>query len=550
MEARGYTPIAYEKRNVLECVMESVRKYPDRTAVVSGDGQVRLTFREMNERAARLANALTDLGVAKGHRVAIFQTNSWQYPEQYLAVLKLGAICVPMNFRLKSSEALYILTNSGADVLIFEARYTSMFEEIRSYLLSIKHYICTNGIAPEWAADYEKVLAKSTAAEPPVVDLDLDSICSICYTSGTTGLPKGSISTHRNVMVNFYDDTSFYRDRYIPHPELGYGVILIVVPVYHIAGILYLYISMTRGHTMVIPDAFTPERYMQIVEREKVTSHFLVPTMFALIMDHPNFGKYDLSSLRYISYGAMPMSADLLRRILNKFPNHIKYADTFGCTEGNATYIAKSPEDHDLSGTSEEVEKKIKRLGSVGKPLRYGVETKIIDEQGREVPPGVVGGIIVRGDKISPGYWRNPEQTALAFDKDGWFHSGDMGSRDEDGYIYFADRSKDMINRGGENIYPIEVERVIMQHPKVAEAAVYGGTDPTWGKIVAAAVVLHPGETMDNRELIEFCKGKLASFKVPSFVEFIDALPRTFEGGKVQRRILRENYNKRRQAAG
>ena len=178
-------------------------------------------------------------------------------------------------------------------------------------------------------------------------------------------------------------------------------------------------------------------------------------------------------------------------------------------------------------------------------PLRYGVESRIIDEKGDEAPSGVVGEIVVRGDKVSPGYWRNPEQTVLAFDKHGWFHSGDMGWRDEDGYYFFADRAKDMINRGGENIFPIEVERVIIQLPKVAEAAVYGAPDPTWGAVVAAAVVLHPGETMTAQEVTEFCKGELASFKAPTFVEFIDALPRTFEGGKVQRRVLRERYIKR-----
>ena len=309
METQGYVPITYEKRNVLECVMESVGHFPDRPAVISSDGRVRLSYRDLNERANRLANALIDLGVEKGNRVAIFQTNTWQYAEQYLAIMKMGAICVPMNFRLKSAEALFILTDAGANVLLFEERYTPMFQEIRPYLLSVKHYVCTIGKVPEWAVDYEALLGRSSPADPPAVDLQLDSICSICYTSGTTGLPKGSISTHRNIMVNFYDDSRTLRKDYLKHPELGYGVMLIIVPVYHIAGILSLYISMSFGHKIVIPDTFTPEKYMQLVEREKVTSNYLVPTMFAMILDHPGFGKYDISSLRFINYGAMAHAA-------------------------------------------------------------------------------------------------------------------------------------------------------------------------------------------------------------------------------------------------
>ena len=545
MKSHERINITYEKRNILECLKESVDKYPDRTAVVSGDGQVRLTYGEMNERANRVANALADLGVASGLRVAIFQPNNWRYPEEMMGIMKIGGIYVPMNFRLKSPEAFYILTETGASVLFFDARYTSIFEEIRPYLLSVKHYICTNGAAPEWAINYDDLLAHSTVSEPAGIDLNFDSICTICYTSGTTGLPKGSICTHRNMMVNFYDETRYFREVSAKLPELGYGVMMIIVPLYHIAGIVHLFTSMVIGQKIVIPEAFTPERYMQIVEKERVTCHFFVPTMFALTLDHPDFGKYDLRSLRYVTYGAMPMPPDLLMRVLKEFPPHVLYLDAFGCTECNAILISKMPEDHILTGSEEEIQKKIKRLSGVGRPMRGGIVTRIVDEHGREVPTGVVGHIVSRGDKVSPGYWRNPEQTALAFDKDGWFHSGDMGWRDEDGYIYFADRSKDMINRGGENIFPLEVERIIIQHPKVAEAAVFGAPDPTWGAIVVAAVVLHPNETMGGKELIDFCKGKLASFKVPSMVEFIAALPRTFEGGKVQRRVLRENYIKR-----
>jgi len=395
MYSSQYTPIHYEKKNVLEHVLETIEKFPGRCAVVSGDGKVRLSYAQMNARANRLANALAELGVKKGDRVAIFQTNRWQYVEQYLAVLKLGAVCVPMNFRLKSPEALFILNESGARILLFEERYQPVFEPTLPYQLAVKNRICTVGQTPGWAMNCEEMLARSSEADPPAVDLDLDSILSICFTSGTTGLPKGSITTHRNALVNFYD--SFGRKMVTEHgvhPELGYLVSAMNVPVYHIAGILMLYLGMSVGATTVIPEAFLPETFMQIVEREKVTVTYLVPVMFYFILLDPSFGKYDLSSLRFVPYGAMPMAPDLLQKILEAFPPGIRYMDAFGCTECNATSVAKFPEDHDLSGTEEEVRKKRRRLQGIGRPLTEGIETTIVGPDGKEVPPGTVGELV------------------------------------------------------------------------------------------------------------------------------------------------------------
>ncbi len=550
MSSSTYVPIHYEKKNVLEHVLDTIDRFPERCAVASGDGKVRLSYREVNARANRLAHALKGLGVRKGDRVAIFQNNRWQYVEQYLAILKLGAICVPMNFRLKAPEALFILNESGAETLLFEERYHGVFEPTLPYQLAVKNRICTAGRTPAWAMDYEALLAASTEENPPPVDLNLDSILSICFTSGTTGLPKGSITTHRNGMVNFYD--TFGKKlvaEYARHPELGHVVSAMNVPVYHIAGIFMLYCGMAIGATTVIPEAFLPETFMQIVEREQVTMTYLVPIMFYFILVDPSFGKYDLSSLRFVPYGAMPMAPDLLQNILKEFPPGIKYMDAFGCTECNATNIAKFPEDHDLSGPEEEVSKKLKHLQGIGRPLTEGIETRIVDKDGREVPPGTVGEVVCRGDKVTQGYWRNPEKTAEAFDEQGWFHTGDLAYRDEDGYFYFADRAGDMINRGGENIFPVEVERVLGQHPKIAEVAVFGVPDPAWGKKVMAAAVLHPGQSATEEEIISFCKEHIASYKAPSSVLFRDALPRTFEGGKVKRNVLREEYIRQQRKA-
>lgn len=548
MASSSYAEVTYEKNNILEHVLESVAEFPDRELIISGDGTIRKTYRQVNERANRLAHVLKESGVQKGDRVALFENNRWQYFEQYLAILKLGAICVPMNFRLKSSEALFILNQSGAVVLLFEERYIPIFEPILSKIECVKHLFCTAGEVPAWAKDYESLLAQAPPEDPPAPDLGLDDICAICYTSGTTGLPKGSIATHRNIMVNFYSKEmgeGFDDPAYAESPP-GYPVFLNIVPLYHIAGIISTYAVMASGAAMVLPDAFTPKAFMETVERERVSITYLVPTMFHMILEDPDFGKYDLTSLKSIGYGAMPMNDALLKRILKEFPSGIQYSDNFGCTECNATSIAKRPEDHDLSGDASEVEKKLARLKGVGVAMTFGIETRIVDENNQEVGPGVVGEIACRGDKVTPGYWQNPEATAKAIDSQGWFHTGDMGWKDEEGFFYFADRAKDMINRGGENIYPMEVERVIAGHPKVMDVAVYGGADPKWGQIVAAAVVLRPGETLSDDELVSFCKSDLASYKVPSVIDFVDSLPRTFEGGKVKRNVLREAFSEKR----
>jgi len=533
--------IVYRKNNILEHVREMISLHPDRPAVISGDGKVRMTYRGVDERSNRLANALENMGIKKRDRVAIFQTNRWQYAEQYWALLKIGAVCVPMNFRLRGPQAAFILNECGAKVLLFEERYSSLFDTIRPYLLSVRNYVCTVGETPEWAENYENLLSSSSPEGPSPVDLGLDDLCAICFTSGTTGLPKGSVSTHRNILVNVYDSFGKRFSEGARHPELGYTISLINVPVYHIAGILTLHLAGSQGAASVIPEAFSPENFMQIIQREKVTTTYLVPTMFRMILDHPDFKKYDLSSLKFVSYGAMPMPAELLTRIIEEFPAGIQYMDAFGCTECNATSIAKLPEDHDLKGTEEEVALKFKHLKGIGRPLDEGIEVRIVDEEGNEVPPGVEGEVACRGDKVTPGYWRNPEANEDSF-RNGWFYTGDMAWRDEDGYFYFADRKKDMINRGGENIFPVEVEAVLARHPRISEVAVFGLPDETWGTKVCAAVVPGKGEKATEAELIDFCKKELASYKCPSSIFFLDELPRTFEGGKVMRRVLRDRF--------
>jgi acyl-CoA synthetase (AMP-forming)/AMP-acid ligase II len=541
---KNYIPVSFKKQNILDHIRETISKYPDREAFISGDGKIRMTYKVIDRRANRLANALIKKGVKQGDRVAIFQTNCCEWAEQFLAILKIGAIVVPLNFRLKGPEALFTITESGAGTIIFDERYLPMFETIRTYLIGIRSYICTRGSSPEWAEEYEELLVSSSPEEVPHVDLNLDSVAAISFTSGTTGLPKGSITTHRNALANLYCPMSneLMNEKYF-HPELGYVITLLNVPIYHIGGVLSLYLGMSQGSALIISEEFTPKTFIERVEREQATVTFLVPTMFAMVLESPEFKKERLNSLRLVSYGAMAMSPELLNTILSEYPDHIEYRETFGCTECNSISTCKMPEDHDLTGDDVTMKRKIERLKSVGRSVKVGIELKTVDDQNHEAPPGVDGEIVCRGEKVTPGYWRNQERTAESFDADGWFHTGDMARKDKDGYIYFADRKKDMINRGGENIYPLEVERTILLHPNIMEVAVFGVPDPRWGHVVHAAVVQLAGETITFEEIINLCKKELASYKCPSHIHFIDKLPRSFEGGKVLRRVLREQYS-------
>jgi acyl-CoA synthetase (AMP-forming)/AMP-acid ligase II len=542
MKSDQLASITYKKNNILEALNEIIASHPDRAAVISGDGSIRYSYAQVDERSNRLANALVKMGIGKKDRVALFLNNRWQYVELYWAILKIGAVCVPANYRLKGPQASFILNESGAKVLFFEERYLPVFDDICPYLLGIERYVCIGEKIPDWAENYENLISQSEAGHLPPVDLNLDDICTICYTSGTTGLPKGSTSTHRNLMVNFYDCFGRLIQEDARDIKRGYTINLLTVPLYHIAGIISVYLTSSLGGTLVIPEAFAPENFMEIVQRERITTTYLVPTMFKFILDHPRFKQYDLSSLKFISYGAMPMHPDLLQKILEEFPRHIKYMDAFGCTELNATCIAKLPEDHDLTGYPEQVKKKLHHLKGIGRPMTEGIEVGLFTEDGSRAAVEQVGEVACRGDKVTLGYWRNPEANEKAF-KNGWFYMGDLAWKDEDGYFYFADRKKDMINRAGENIFPAEVEAVVIQHPAVNEVAVFGIPDITWGTKVCAAVVLLPGQNATEEELKKFTRSKLASYKCPANFYFLDELPRTFAGGKVMRRILRERYS-------
>ena len=503
---------------------------PERAAIVF-EGK-RCTFSQLNERANRLANALLDLGVSKGDRVAMLQVNCHQHLETYFTAAKLGAIYVPLNFRAKGDELIYMLNSSEANTLFVGDRYVDLVNSMKPGLSSAQHFISIESQREDMLY-YEDMLA-SASAEEVLAEIDDDDTTILVYTAGTTGFPKGVMLSHNSFAI-------FALENVTPaDPDLEEKNIL-TVPLYHVAGLQAMMAAVYGGRTLVMERQFEAREWMELVAREKANRAMLVPTMLKQLLDHPDFGKFDLSSLKVITYGAAPMPLEVIKRALDVFPG-VSFINAFGQTETASTITTLRPEDHFISGSEEEREKKLKRLTSIGRPMS-DVEMKVVAEDGGELPQGEVGEIIARGPRVMTGYWKDEEKTKQAIDKDGWVHTGDMGYVDEDGYFYLAGRATDIIIRAGENIAPEEIEAVLYSHPKVDEAAVIGVPDEEWGELPRAIVVVKPGETATAEEIMEHCRQKLASYKRPRSVVFIDELPRN-PVGKVLRRVLREQYGK------
>ncbi len=503
---------------------------PDRPAVIF-EGK-KLTFGQLNERSNRLAHALADFGVKKGDMVAILQVNCPQYVETYFAVAKLGAIFSPLNFRAKADELIYMLNYCEAKVLFVGERYLDMVNSFRKDIPRVQQIISIDRKA-DGMLHYEDLIARSSP-DDVVADIGDDDVTILMFTAGTTGRPKGVPLTH-NSFVSYMVTNVTHVD-----PEIE-EVNLLTVPLYHVAGTQAVLAAIYGGRTLAMMRQFEVKEWMKTVQETKANRAMLVPTMLKRIIDDPDFSKYDLSSLKVITYGAAPMPFEVIRKAIDVFPG-VMFINAFGQTETASTITALGPEDHVITGTDEEKAKKLKRLqSSIGRPME-DVEVRIVDEHGKEVPRGETGEIVARGPRVMSGYWKDAEKTAKAI-RDGWLHTGDMGYMDEEGYIYLAGRGDDMIIRGGENISPEEVENVLYSHPKIEEAAVIGIPDPEWGQEPKAVVVLQKGEKATPEEIIEFCRQRLSSFKRPRYVAFVDELPRTATG-KVLKRVLREQHGK------
>lgn len=487
------------------------------------EGQ-RYTYGELGERINRLSNALLGLGLGKGERVAVLAHNCSQYIEIYGATAKAGLVIAPLNWRFVERELLETLDHVEASVMVVGKDLVSHIRSIRPRLGSVKTFICLDGVEEDMIS-YEELLAGASPDDPGVTVEESDLSCLI-HTSGTTGLSKEVMWTHRNWIAGVADVV-------IKMNVSHHDVVMHVTPAFHIAFAWPMLVALYMGSTQVIVRKFDPQPVLETIERERVSTTLLVPTMIISLVEHPHITRYDRSSLRLIMYGASPMPVNVLEKAISLFGP--VFTQVYGLTEQSGAFTCLPREEHILGGT----ERDRRRLASCGKEMP-GCDIRVVDGDGREVMPGEVGEIIARGDNIMKGYWRQPEATAETV-RNGWLYTGDLATVDEDGYIYVVDRKKDVIISGGENISSREVEDVLYEHPAVLEAAAIGVPHERWGEAVKAIVVLKKGAVTTEEEIIEHCKRNMAGFKRPQSVEFVDSFPKT-PIGKIMKRELREKY--------
>jgi fatty-acyl-CoA synthase len=492
-------------------------RFPDRDCFVFGDGSSR-SFAETNRRVNRLADALRCRGVGKGDRVVIFGTDSGEYVEVLLACMKLGVVYVPLNNRLADPEVLTLLRRSEPKALFVSGRYLERMAGLIPQLPCIRLVCSLDG---ERMVPFSDLLAEGRDVEP-YVEISEDDVLALAFTSGTTGLPKGVRQSQRmltSLALNMSIDYEIMAD------EFRYTA----SPTFHIAGQAMIFMHIMRGFPTLILPQFEEGAVLRWMQSGRLSGCFLVPTMISRLLDDPrvNDGSYD--GLRSIIYGAAPMTPVLLRRAMKTFS--CDFINAFGAATEGGLQASLSAADHRraLAGSEH-------LLGSIGRPA-FGVELRLVDEDGKNVPHGEVGEIVSRSNAVMSGYLEMPEETARAI-RDSWFWGGDLARMDEDGYLYLAGRSKDMIIRGGENIYPVEIETVVAEYPGVTQVAVVGQRDDRWGEIVVAFITADPAVTIDPGELRHFCRQRLASYKVPEIVTIIDQMPMN-ASGKILKRELR-----------
>ncbi|MGD9115989.1 MAG: long-chain-fatty-acid--CoA ligase [Dehalococcoidia bacterium] len=509
---------------------------PQRTAIAF-EGR-RYSYAELKARVNRLADALSRLGLAKGDRAAILEVNCSQYVEACFATARTGAIFVPLNFRIRQDELVYLVNKAEPKILFVGERYADMVQKVKDQLPSVEHYIIL-GDEHAGMQNYEKLLQSGSPEDKTFAEIGDEDVAVLIFTAGTTGFPKGvpqDNNAYSSYVLTNVDP---------PDMEAPAETNVLVMPLYHVAGMQALMASIYGGRTIALMRQFEEKEWFETVQREKATRVMVVPTMLKRIVDYPDFDKYNLSSVRVVTYGAASCPYEVLKKTIERFPGRA-LINAFGGTETSSTIAALRAEDQVITGqeTEAEREKKLKRLSSsIGRPLD-DIEIQVRDKKGEELPAGKTGEIVVRGARVMKGYWKDEEKTKKAFTADGWYRTGDMGYKDDEGYIYLSGRGDDVIVRGGENIGPDEVESVLSTHPKIEEAAVIGVKDEEWGQQVRAVVRLKKGQSAGEAEIIEFTRPRLAGFKRPTSVVFVtEELPKT-STGKVLRRKLREDYGR------
>jgi len=511
----------------LRCLRYAEEQFPRNTAIVCDDR--RFTYQQFGERAGRLGGSLRAMGIEAADRVASLSSNCHRLLEAYYGVLEAGAVLLPLNIRLAPQELAYILNDAEAKVLFFESQFIPLVEAFRQATPTVESFVVLNAqpqagwVAPQ---NYEDLLAGAKAHRRDVMEVDENSLAELFYTSGTSANPKGVMLSHRNVYLHALNSFTALQIS-------GGTVELHTIPLFHANGWGKAHTVTLAGGTHVMIHQFSPAEVFRLVEREHVQACCLVPTMAAALINSSDRTKYDLSSLRSVMIGGAASSPALVRQVEEKLG--CTCISGYGLTETSPVLTFSSIKTGIQSVGSQRHARQA--MAGFGIP---GAEIRVVDRDGIDVPSDgeAVGEVVARGDGVMEGYWRQPEETNHAF-RGGWFHTGDMATIDEDGYLLIVDREKDIIVSGGENISSLELERTLAEHPSVYEVAVIPVPHDRWGEVPKACVVLKPGSIATETELLELCRSCLARYKCPHYIEFLEGLPKTGTG-KILKRELRK----------
>lgn len=509
----------------------AVKLYPEKTAVIDGD--LRLTYAEVGRRANRVVHAVHGLGISPGGRIAVLDVNTYRYMELYFGMAASGRVLTPLNTRLSAAEYTHILDDSGAEAIIFHADFKPMIDRIRGDLDGLRYYYIADGPADgDWiTGTYEELIDRASEASAGDEPDDENAMLNLYYTSGTTGKPKGVMLTHRNIYANALTTIIAFKldDAAVWHH---------IAPLFHLADAFFIWSVTYQGGTHVMQRQFVPKAVLQTMHNEKVTAAMMVPTMINFLLDVPDFANYDLTSLEWVMVGGAPMSPANAARMMERMG--CRYISGYGLTETTPLLTVGNLKNTLVDADETERMNYITRTG-LEVP---GVDLRVVDSDGIDVPRDglTVGEIIVRGDNVMKGYWKLPESTAEAI-RDGYFHTGDLATVDVHGYVLIVDRAKDIIISGGENISSVEIENTLYKHQDVLECAVIAIPDEKWGEVPVAIAVLKKDADLSQQDLTEFCRERLAKFKVPKQIQFLPELPKT-GSGKILKTELRRQYSR------
>jgi fatty-acyl-CoA synthase len=491
---------------------------PDKIALI--EEGIHHTYRDLNRRINRLSNFLLGAGLKKGDRVAVLLRNCHEYIEIFFALSKIGGILVPLNWRLVLPELEFIIKDSGSRFIIFDGDFIDNAKTLHEEIRIDVALVCTpeefglNGL-PEWVAGYEASLDGCSDGEPQIDwPAGGEDAHILMYTSGTTGLPKGAILSHRKTFFNVLNADIYFS-------QTRHEVAMIVRPMFHSGGLIVdMAPVLYKGGTVIIKRRFAFTEILETIEQYKVTILELPATVYNFILEECSVDRYDLSSVKCCFTGGERVPIALLQAFAEK---GIIISQIYGLTEASTIFWLP-------------IDQAVVKMGSVGQPVVHG-EVKIVDGRGKNVNPGEIGEVIVRGPILMSGYWKRPDLTRKAI-KEGWLYTGDLARMDEDGYVYIVDRKKNMFISGGENVYPAEVEKALFSHPAVLDAAVIGVSDKKWGEVGKAFIEPKEGHSITEDEIRTFLADKLARYKIPQYIDFIPKLPKT-ASGKIKKNLLK-----------